>query len=513
MKNYKILELTKDNKLKYLEQIAELEIMVLENMQKQGKIGQLFITGKQDIEQYVDSDENTVIVAVNEQEQVISAAYITQGQNPFTYNDITKYFKYGEKYNSYIKNNYSSELEYKKDMLDAYKLKLDAYKYSKEKVLKEKENCKNIMEFLTCELLDSENQFHEKSVLRESLNTHMSTYVKELGNEKLCNLYEQFYWITSENIINEFGRNPNDYINKHLDVFEYDSFINSSKPEYYNLTNPHKLEYKDSINSSKPEYNNSVNSGKHEHNNSINSGKPEYNNLIKFNNLMFSEDSLEHNIILEKGALQIYEEPEFDLKEYYKANTENSIEIDTYITDPRQRNSGLARILVFEAIKNHINKYFREKSGEQVFLCSTLHRENLSSKYVSEFFGLKDSLFVKRRQGRDREVHICKIEREKADKYLNKMENKLAVLYDYNPKNITILNSERREILEEQLKIELDEINRIDKIKQNHANYKGNINVCSKSKKIDILMLKLEELKTAEINEKNEFNEIIDCER
>ncbi len=469
MKNYKILELTKDNKLKYLEQIAELEIMVLENMQKQGKIGQLFITGKQDIEQYVDSDENTVIVAVNEQEQVVSAAYITQGQKPFTYNDITKYFKYGEKYNSYIKNNYSSELEYKKDMLDAYKLKLDAYKYSKEKVLNEKENFKNIMEFLTCELLDSKNQFHEKSVLRESLNTNMSTYVKELGNEKLCNLYEQFYWITSENIINEFGRNPNDYINKNSDVFEYDSFINSSKPEY--------------------------------------------NNLIKFNNLMFSEDSLEHNIILEKGALQIYEEPEFDLKEYYKANTENSIEIDTYITDPRQRNSGLARILVFEAIKNHIIKYFREKSGEQVFLCSTLHRENLSSKYVSEFFGLKDSLFVKRRQGRDREVHICKIEREKADKYLNKMENKLAVLYDYNPKNKTILNSERREILEEQLKIELDEINRIDKIKQNSMNYKGNINVCSKSKKIDILMLKLEELKTAEINEKNEFKEDIDCER
>lgn len=469
MKNYKILELTKDNKLKYLEQIAELEIMVLENMQKQGKIGQLFITGKQDIEQYVDSDENTVIVAVNEQEQVVSAAYITQGQKPFTYNDITKYFKYGEKYNSYIKNNYSSELEYKKDMLDAYKLKLDAYKYSKEKVLNEKENFKNIMEFLTCELLDSKNQFHEKSVLRESLNTHMSTYVKGLENEKLYNLYEQFYWITSENIINEFGRNPNDYINKHLDVFEYDSFINS--------------------------------------------GKPEYNNLIKFNNLMFSEDSIEHNIILEKGALQIYEEPEFDLKEYYKANTENSIEIDTYITDPRQRNSGLARILVFEAIKNHIIKYFREKSGEQVFLCSTLHRENLSSKYVSEFFGLKDSLFVKRRQGRDREVHICKIEREKADKYLNKMENKLAVLYDYNPKNKTILNSERREILEEQLKIELDEINRIDKIKQNSMNYKGNINVCSKSKKIDILMLKLEELKTAEINEKNEFNEDIDCER
>ena len=122
MKNYKIIELTKDNKLKYLEQIAELEIMVLENMQKQGKIGQLFITGKQDIEQYVESDENTVIVAVNEQEQVVSAAYITQGQKPFTYNDITKYFKYGEKYNSYIKNNYSSEFEYKKDMLDAYKL-------------------------------------------------------------------------------------------------------------------------------------------------------------------------------------------------------------------------------------------------------------------------------------------------------------------------------------------------------------------------------------------------------
>ncbi|HOZ55153.1 MAG TPA: hypothetical protein PK993_03850 [Clostridia bacterium] len=469
MKNYKIIELTKDNKLKYLDQIAELEIMVLENMQKQGKIGQLFITGKNDVEQYVDSDDNTVIIAVNDQEEVVSAAYITQGQKMFTYNDITKYFKYGEKYNSYIKENYSCELEYKKDMLDAYKLKLDAYKYSKDKVLNENENYKNIMEFLTSELLDSENQFHEKSVLRESLNTHMSTYVKNLGNKKLFNLYEQFYWITSEKIINEFGKNPNDYINKHLDVFEYDAFINSNKPEN--------------------------------------------NNLIKFNNLMFSEESLEHNIILEKGALKIYEEPEFELKEYYNANTENSIEIDTYITDPRQRNSGLARILVFEGIKNHINKYFMEKSGEQIFLCSTLHRENLSSKYVSEFFGLKDSLFVKRRQGRDREVHICKIERQEAEKYINKMENKLAVLYDYNPRNKTILNSERREIFEEQLKIELDEINRIDKIKQNSENYKGNINVCSKSKKIDLLMLKLEEVKKSEINVTKKIKKDIDYEK
>ena len=41
-KNYNITEVTKENERKYLCKIANLEKVVLDNMEKNGKIGQLF---------------------------------------------------------------------------------------------------------------------------------------------------------------------------------------------------------------------------------------------------------------------------------------------------------------------------------------------------------------------------------------------------------------------------------------------------------------------------------------
>lgn len=103
MANLKIKELTKENEEKYLDKVAQLEKIVLAAMEKDGKIGQLFITGKEDISEYVHSKQNTVMIAVDSNENVQSATYITQGQKAFTYNDITKYFKYGEGYKKYVK--------------------------------------------------------------------------------------------------------------------------------------------------------------------------------------------------------------------------------------------------------------------------------------------------------------------------------------------------------------------------------------------------------------------------
>ena len=53
----KILELTKENSSEYIDDVAMLEKKVLETMEKEGKIGQLFITGKEDILEYVKSEE------------------------------------------------------------------------------------------------------------------------------------------------------------------------------------------------------------------------------------------------------------------------------------------------------------------------------------------------------------------------------------------------------------------------------------------------------------------------
>lgn len=129
----KIVELTKDNEDKYLQQTADLEQKVLHSMEANGQVGQLFITGKDDISEYAHSKENTVLLAVDDNDKVLAASYITQGQKPFTYNDITKYFKYGEKYQEYVKSLYRTEKDFEKDMLTTYKIKIEAFKYAKKK--------------------------------------------------------------------------------------------------------------------------------------------------------------------------------------------------------------------------------------------------------------------------------------------------------------------------------------------------------------------------------------------
>ena len=156
-----ILELTKENEEKYLDKVAQLEQDVLTDMERHGKIGQLFVTGKEDISDYVHSEDNTVMISVDDNDEVLSATYITQGQKPFTYNDITKYFKVGEKYQAYVRRQYT-EQEYKKVVLESYEEKLKAYAYAREKILDEFPQFQNMTEFIQSEL-QSKNQFDEKS--------------------------------------------------------------------------------------------------------------------------------------------------------------------------------------------------------------------------------------------------------------------------------------------------------------------------------------------------------------
>lgn len=422
----KVVELTKENEEQYLDQIADLEQITLETMKKEGREGQLFATGKEDISEYVHSHENTVIVAIEEHDTVEAVTYITQGQKPFTYNDITKYFKYGEDYRKYVKSQYKSEQAYKKDILEIYQIKIQAYEYAKNRVLSEHPEKAGIKEWLAAEM--KENDFHEKSELRDKINQYMSQYITKNYDEDVQKKYEQFYWISAEDISEEFGkeiRNPNERIQ------EYERFM-----------------------------------------------QPEYEEILKY------------------GKLKIYEKPKFDVRKYYSANTKNAIELDTYITLPKDRSSGLARIIVYEGIKKHMERHFENSENTEIFLCSTLHRNNLSSKYVSEFFGLTDSLYVNRRKGRDREVHICRIPREQGMEYLTSMSDKLAVLYGYNPNNKHISESTRKRVLEEQLQYEENEHNRLVNARATDKNFSG-INVKfidSKLQKIKRLRKQIQEL-------------------
>lgn len=407
----KIVELTKDNEEKYLDKIVELEQISLEVMKQEGREGQLFDTGKEGISEYVHSEDNSVYVAVDEKGNVEATTYITQGQKPFTYNDITKYFKYGENYKKYVKSKYKSDLEYKKDLRKIYIIKIKAFEYAKKRILQEFNKNKisqtqtTLYEYLKTEI--EQNGYHEKSELREKLNQYMAEYIEKNYGAEIQEKYEMFYWITLDDIEAEFGTKqstPDDTIN------DYETFM---------------------------------------------------------------EDEKEYAELIHKGSLKIHEKPEFEEEKYYTANTKNSVELDTYLTNPHNRSIGIARIIVFEGIKKHIERHFKNPDNQEIFLCSTLHRDNLSSKYVSEFFGLTDSLFVNRRQGRDREVHICKIAREEAMGYLTKIYNKLAVLYNYNPEGKVIKDSVALKVLQEQLEYEEKEKRRLVRAKTIEGKLKG----------------------------------------
>lgn len=439
MKEFTIVELTKDNEKQYLDKVVELEEISLDAMLKEGRVGQLFTTGGEDISEYIHSKENTVMIAVDHQGNVEAATYITQGQQPFTYNDITKYFKYGKEYQKYVKSLYSTPEHYKKDMLETYKIKIQAYEYAKKRILEEYPQYKTMMEFLEHELNEPENQFHEKSELRQKINSYMSEYIarESQKNAEIATLYDKFYWTSAQDIAIEFGKELGDKKSQNSSINQYEQILESEK---------------------------------------------------------------EFDTILKKQELQIHEEPEFDCTPYYTANTSNAIELDTYLTNPNFRNSGLAKIIVYEGMKKHVERHFENPDNNEIFLCSTLHRDNLSSKYVSEFFGLKDSLYVKRRTGRDREVHICKIKREEVDKYLESIEDKLAVLYGYNPSKKPISNKTKIKVIDEQMGYEKQEFKRLNKVRKTDKTFSGkNVKfLYSKLQKIKMLQQKLEDAKSRE---------------
>lgn len=435
-KNYNFLEITEDNEYKYLPQIAKLEEVVLDKMNKEGRAGQLFITGQYGISEYINSKSNHVMVATEkdskqENEKIIAAAYITQGQVPFTYNDVTKYFKCGEDYQNHVKSKYGKE-NFEKIIRKIYIDKICAYKYARDLILRKNYGSSNVdglneekknrafMKLVEDEYNDANNKFHEKSDIRESLNKNMSLYMRYVKKEE--KEYEDFYWIDFNYLIDNLSETS------------------------------------------------------------------EYKDLKKSNFRAFDSAIKAYDKILKYQKYQIYDKCNCQNPEkYYNANTNNTIELDTYITHPENRRSGLARILVLEGLKKSLMQNLKNQNNKQIFLTSTLHTDNLSSKYVSEFFGLKDYLFVNRRNGRDRQVHIYGMDRADVPKYIEKMEKKMAVLYGYNPHNIIIEESERQEIVNEQLNYELNELNRLNGIKDIEIGKKYSGYILGKKSKIQSL--------------------------
>ncbi len=451
--NYEVIEVTKENEQQYLKGIVELEELVLDKMEKSGKIGQLFITSENDIKDYIESNSNHVMVAINNSDKsIISTAYITQGQQDFSYNDITKYVKSGEDYTKFVRSKYSKN-EYEHNLRKTYIDKITAFVYARDMILKENnidkldemtEEQKNaiFMEFVENERKDTKNGFQELSKIRESLNKNMAAYMKFV--KKNIEGYRDFYWADFEFLKKNCEHNkPEDIEKKSNNLF----------------------------------------------------GK--IFKILKEND---SEENSEKQICTYDSTMETYDKimsyQKYNIKDmshcqnkskYFNANTSNTIELDTYITHPNNRENGIARIVVLNGLKKSLNQVLKNEKNSEIFIASTLHQDNLSSKYVSEFFGLTDYIFVNRRTGRDRQVHLFGMKKEDVPEYLRKMEKKIAVLYGYNPSKIDINDNEKLKIINEQLNYEINELQRLNEIKnlEKHQKFSGYIKV--KKSKIEQL--------------------------
>lgn len=141
--------------------------------------------------------------------------------------------------------------------------------------------------------LNSKSKFDEKSPLREKINSYMFEYVKNAqndGEKDAVHKYEDFIgWL-----------------------FKMKDLIYGKDSQGKNSQNAITKELEENLNL-----------------------EAEYEKLRK------------------ESSLIIYNEKKnFEPNKYFSANPQNSIEIDTYITDPNKRSCGKARALVYEGIKN-----------------------------------------------------------------------------------------------------------------------------------------------------------------
>ena len=381
-KDYKIFEINEnhstDIQKHFAKKIEDLENYVSKKLYEQGKGDIFFTTGYDDIFDYMKDKYVTVMACQNEKEEVIAASYITQGQGLYTYNDLSKYFKFNEEYKEYAKSKYDPK-ELCSIQYETYMKKIEGYKYAKELIAKEL----NVTDLVGhCKTEKEKGTFDEKNKVREKLNRYIYNYFRD---------------------------NPNDRIG----FTELDRFY---LLKFSDLQNCEDNEIR-----TKCEKESEENKKLYE----------EYDELLDLFDL--------NSAILPDENDFVYLKPE-NFKQYFDANPFNTIELDTYMVHPEYRKKGLAKIVTFEGLKIQLKKLLAKKPKlEEIFISATIHQNNNPSKRVSISFGKFDVLYVKRRTGINREVYFCKILVKDLDEFIKKNEEKIKNLKDAVEKDYNII--------------------------------------------------------------------------
>ena len=360
---------------KYAKEIESLEKYVSDKLQEQGKGHIFFTTGYDDIYSYIKDRDVTVMECQDDYYKIISSAYITQGQGLYTYNDLTKYFKFNKEYVDYAKSKYDPKelcsIEY-----ETFMKKIKGYKYAKALIEKEL-NITDLVDYFQNE--KKKGTFDEHDKVREKVNRYIYDYFRDNNKDRIG-----------------FTELDRFYLLKFSDLQNCED--NEIKTKCANESEENKKLYE------------------------------EYAQLIDLFDL---KDSILPD---EKNFTHLKRE---NFKTYFDANPFNTIELDTYMVHPSIRRQGLAKIVTFEGLKIQINKLLAKRPDlEEIFICATIHKDNEASKRVIISFGKFDTLYIKRRfdinekKDINREVYFLKLNKRNLKEFIKTNEEKINEIKD-----------------------------------------------------------------------------------
>lgn len=158
-------------------------------------------------------------------------------------------------------------------------------------------------------------------------------------------------------------------------------------------------------------------------------------NFVNFNG--DPEIAKAYDSFLDASKVTVYSQRMENPEDYFEASVYNTIEVDTYITDPEARRNGSAKILSTIALNKTITEFFEKNDSDILYLSITLHKDNYLSENVANFLGFKDYIDLERRATIERKAYMKRIDRSNYEQYLSYLNKKLTYFYGYGNEEIT----------------------------------------------------------------------------
>ena len=234
----KFIELTQENFDKYAKQIVDLCDQAVELNEKNNKSGQFYTSTVPELYGYVTSGKDLVVMAVDENDKVLGAAYINSKVKQNTYSDFTKYFHYFPEFKNELANTFSSIKEYQDFITQAYLEKILIFTKITKEVEQNKElnpNNKSFKELLEEQI--SQNIFQENNPIRRYITDRLYEEYESRG--KVSDYAKTvFYGINDINKEMLQKQAKGKIPSKHLEdiISVYETFLKAQAPVF--ITEP-----------------------------------------------------------------------------------------------------------------------------------------------------------------------------------------------------------------------------------------------------------------------------------